>query len=448
MIGRSALLVISVLLCSVAIGAAQSHDGDRSDDTVTETQRALANARFVAGDTRGALDALNAIGEPRIDEIKIEGRLRARQNVLADYLGGQTGEMLTWGRLTRIGRRLQDLPIASTGKVRYDLGDGSAIVRPILFEKSRFYEGAVDWVPVGVRALISREAVVSASDVTGHGDVWTPSVRWASGQPRVAFNVTAPAPGWLPGVVRFDTLWQRQQFAWLQSGRTNNPIVESRTRAGAALSDWLTGWLRWEGGAAIDRIESTTYLSLNGNLNVRLFDDHMAAILGGSWYTGARETATGNFVVAVRSTTRDDRFVLLGRGGVAAAGDTAPLSLWPTAGSGYDQLAPLRAHPLVQSGIVANEVFGRQMAFVSAEGTYPVPTRMGPTFLGIVGFVDAARAWSGLGPPSSPLHVDIGTGIRLNTSRSGGRVRLDAAYGLRDGKVHVSAGYVQPWGRR
>ena len=190
-----------------------------------------------------------------------------------------------------------------------------------------------------------------------------------------------------------------QQFAWLQSGRTNNPIVESRSRAGAALSDWLTGWLRWEGGAAIDRIESATYLSLNGNLNVRLFDDHMAAILGGSWYTGSTQTATGNLVVAVRSTTRDDRFVLLGRGGVAAAGDTAPLSLWPTAGSGYDQLAPLRAHPLVQSGIVASEVFGRQMAFVSAEGTYPVPTRMGPTFLGVVGFVDVARAWSGLGAP-------------------------------------------------
>jgi len=455
--GVSILVVSLTCFCAVSVGSAQSVDAQRGSGVnveqpaaAVEAQREIAKRRFIAGDVRGALDALNDVGEPRIDEIKIEGRVRAKPDILSDYLGGRMGQMLTWGRLTRVERRLQDLPIASMGKVRYDLGDdGAATVRPILFEKSRFYEGPLDWTPVGVRALISREAVVSMSDVTGHGDVWTPSVRWASGQPRVALNVAAPAPGWLPGIVKFDSLWQRQQFATHQLNFVSGPIVETRTRASAGLSDWFTGWMRWEGGAAVDRISSVTYLSVNANLNVRTFGDHMSTLLGGSWFTsGTNETETASLVVSVRSTTRDDRFVVSGRGGVAMAGDTAPLSLWPTAGSGFDQIASLRAHPLVQSGVVSNDVFGRRMAFAGIESVYPLPTRMGPTFMGLVGFVEGARSWSGLGDVTSPVHVDVGTGLRVNTSRSGGKVRLDLGYGLQDGRIHVSAGYTHPWGKR
>ena len=437
------------LLSSVAVGAAQSRDAEQGNDQVKESQRATAKARFVVGDTRGALDALNAIGEPRIGEIKIEGRVRSRQDVVADYLGAHTGDMLTWARLTRVERRLHDLPIASAGKVRYDLGDGSVIVRPILVERDRFYEGRVEWIPVGIRALILQDVVMPVSYATGHGDVWRPSARWRPGQPRVALDVAAPAPGRLPGVVRFDTLWQTAHFERHVAGGASDAIEEDRGRAGAALSDWLTGWLRWEGGAAVDRIASVTYLSLNGSLDVRAFDDRMATVFGGSWYTSeANRTATGDVVVSLRSTTRDDRLVFLGRGGVAAVGDRAPLSLWPAASSGGGQVALLRAHSLHQAGIVTGEVFGQQLAFIGAESVYPLPTRMGPTFLGVAGFVDAARAWSGFGIDSSTLHVDVGTGIRMKTSRWGGRVRLDLAYGLRDGRVHVSAGYVQPWGKR
>ncbi len=452
-----ALLIACAWLSTTVVGAAQSGDverrrredaGQAAHEASIEAQRVAANALFVSGDVRGALDALNVIAEPRIDEVKLEGRVRANGVILTDYLGSRSGDLLTWGRLSRLGRHLQDFPAVSSGKVRYDLGDGSAIVRPILFERRRFYDGPVEWAQVGVRSLIAREAVLSASDITGHGEVWTPSVRWASGRPRVALNVAMPAPGVIPGVVHFDALWQSAHFDSRVPGAASG-VEEDRGRVGASVSDWLTGWLRWEGGAAVDRIATVAFVSLNGNVNLRAFNDHVATVIGGAWYNSAsNRTATGNLAVSARSTTRDDRFVVTTRAGVAVAGETAPLSLWPMAGTGGEPFAPLRAHSPYESGILTSDVFGRRLAFATAESVYPLPTRLGPTFLGLAGFIDAAQTWSGLAGSRSPMHVDVGTGIRVNTSRSGGRLRVDVAYGLQDGRVHLSAGYVQPWGKR
>jgi len=450
---------ITVLLCLVSAtsDAGQQRAVERNSAATpraepsasdVEAQRATANARFLLGDEHGALDALNSVGEPRISEVKIEGLVRAKRTTVADYLGIASGDVLTSERLSRAARRMADLPVASKATVRYDLGDDSVVLRPILFERNRFYATPADWVPVGVRAAFTQEVRLTLSDATGHGDVWTPSFRWASGRPRVALETAAPAPSWLPGTIHFDTSWQRYRYLDRSSG-AGTVIEEDRTRAGVALSDWLTSWLQWKGGAAVDHIASTTYVALNANLNARSFNDHVATMVGGTWYRAETQRfATGDFAVAMRSTTYDDRPLVTGLVGFAVAGDSAPLALWPAASSGTDQTSQLRAHRLFDSGIVTSETFGRQLLFASTEYVHPLPTRLGPGFMGLAGFVDAAQARSRLEAAASPLHVDVGVGLRVNTSRSGSRVRIDFGYGLRDGHTRVSAGYVQPWGKR
>ena len=108
----------------------------------------------------------------------------------------------------------------------------------------------------------------------------------------------------------------------------------------------------------------------------------------------------------------------------------------------------LRAHPLHDDGIVTSEVFGRRIVYASVERQQPVKTMKIAT-IGVAGFVDAAKVWHrAVGADASPLHVDIGGGLRVNAPRAGGMIRLDFGYGLRDGEVQLSAGWISAWPRR
>jgi hypothetical protein len=132
--------------------------------------------------------------------------------------------------------------------------------------------------------------------------------------------------------------------------------------------------------------------------------------------------------------------------GVARATDSSPLAVWPGSSSGEGRNSLLRAHPLRRDSIITGDVFGRHLIFTTTEFEYPFDTRVGP--VGVVGFIDAARASRRLTPASSsPFHVDVGTGVRFSASGTG-KVRLDIGYGIRDGHVRLSAGYAVPWGSR
>jgi hypothetical protein len=454
-IAGSTVVIMLALPAAVTPARAgqQRNAGQAAADTPApgqriEEQREAARVRFIVGDVDGALEELNQVGEPRITEVKVEGRVRAKRDLLLDYVELTPGELLTPGRLARVNRRMTELPIATTGKASYDLIDGTVVMRPVLVERARFYDGPLDWAPVAARALFTQEVRISSSDVLGHGDVWTPYIRWARGRPRIGMQVALPAPSFLPGVLTVEAFRQNQDYL-LASFPTTLTTGQNRLRGGAMLSDWATGWLRWEGGGGFDRIESINYGFINGALNARAFGDHFAANLGATWYGAGdnRSSTTGELTFMARNTVHDDRQLLTALAGIALVSNNAQLILWPAASSGAEQVAQLRAHPLNDDGLVTG-VYGRRLSFAAVEYVHPLPTRFGPSFLGLAGFVDAANASSGLPTAETPLHVDIGTGIRVNASRSGSRVRIDLGYGLRDGRFRLSAGYVQPWGRR
>src|SRR5688572_13886763 len=130
---KFAFYVLALLLCS-RDGWAQQHKAQPDRDE----RRALESAaedRFVVGDMAGALDALNEIDSPRVDQVKIEGLVRSNRRQIHDYLGLKPGELLTAEKLERTRRRLEELPTSSSGKIRFDPIGGRATVTPIVFER-------------------------------------------------------------------------------------------------------------------------------------------------------------------------------------------------------------------------------------------------------------------------------------------------------------------------
>ena len=129
----------------------------------------------------------------------------------------------------------------------------------------------------------------------------------------------------------------------------------------------------------------------------------------------------------------------------ALVSDRAPEDLWPGAGTGNGRRVLLRAHPLLDDGIVRSEAFGRQIVQTSAEWRHvlPSPVLLQPLKLQLAGFVDAARAWQGPATRDRVL-VDVGAGLRAGLLGQGG-VRID--YGLTDGANAVSVGIELPWPR-
>lgn len=134
---------------------------------------------------------------------------------------------------------------------------------------------------------------------------------------------------------------------------------------------------------------------------------------------------------------------------LATAG--APAFVWPGADTGHARDVLLRAHPLLEDGVILAPaspsapragVFGRRLGFANAElqrwhsvGKWPI--RIAPA-----AFVDIARATRGFGGVSTPTQVDAGGGVRVSALGIG-VLRIDVAHGLRDGSNALSIGFVR-----
>ena len=124
------------------------------------------------------------------------------------------------------------------------------------------------------------------------------------------------------------------------------------------------------------------------------------------------------------------------------AGSDAPLALWPGAGAGQGRDALLRAHPLIDDGIIQSGTFGRRLTHGGAEWRRWMQVPRKPIRVAPAIFVDRARAYRGLGGTPQPWQSDVGAGLRLAVPGSG-VFRIDFAHGLRDGRDALSVG----WGR-
>src|SRR5690606_34268163 len=93
-------------VAELARAALEAQPGD------PQALRLLATARFVRDDRMGALAAWNAVGEPRVDLIRIDGLTRTRTRLAKQLIGVTPGEVLRPPDLLRASSRLAELPSA------------------------------------------------------------------------------------------------------------------------------------------------------------------------------------------------------------------------------------------------------------------------------------------------------------------------------------------------
>jgi hypothetical protein len=409
--------------------------------------RLLAASRFLDGDVEGALRAWNRLSEPHADLTRIDGLVRTRYSAVADQIDLPPGRLLTPHAFLRARRRLEEMPIHSGSRLslRPHAG-GSAQLNVAVLERPLLFAGPWDAGRAGVRALVEREVAVNLASPTGNGELWTAAWRWWHARPRASLALAVPAAGGRPGLWRVEGFRERQSYAAeapLGDAGSLGVVIEERRRAALSFADWVASNLRLEYGLALDRWTARgSHLSLEGKIETRSVDDHLTLgveLAGWKSLDGGAPFAAGGVLAGWRSED-------LGRGswraraGMSSATSRAPLALWPGAGTGPGRAPLLRAHPLLDGGVLNGRVFGRTLVHGGLE-------RRGwawsvkPLRLGWALFVDGARPWGRLGPTPVPWQVDGGAGIRIAGMGTGGQFRIDLARGIEDRSVALSVGW-------
>src|SRR5262249_21261067 len=123
--------------------------------------RLLATSRFLAGEKDEALSAWNAIEEPRLDLVRIEGLVRTPYRKAYGFVEATSGELLPAGQLRRPRRRLASLPTVQA--VRVDIRprpDGRADLEAALVERPMIEPPLTLLVEGAVRALTDKGVAV------------------------------------------------------------------------------------------------------------------------------------------------------------------------------------------------------------------------------------------------------------------------------------------------
>ena len=426
--------------------AEQALDRDPRD---RYTWRLLAGSRFLLGDEEGALRAWNQISEPRADLARIDGLERIPYRAVAGQLGIPPGRLLTSQRFLRARRRLAEMPAQSGSRLSLKpLPQGSAQVNVAVLERPLLFDGPLDAGGASLRALLEREASVEVGSPTGNGELWTARYSWRRERPRASIAMAVPAPGGRPGIWRVEGSWERQAYATdaaPDSGGALRAIVvrEERRRTSLSFADWIASSLRLEVGAALDKwSDRGAHLSLDGAIEALFADDRLAIRAQAAQWTslesGAPFEAGG---LQVRWSTRHlERGGWLARAGLSGATSRTPLALWPGAGTGRGRELLLRAHPLLEDGVLSGRAFGRALVNGGIEQRAWVGT-VRTLRIGFGLFVDAARPWESPRSERVPWQVDGGACLRLAGLGTRGELRLTAAHGLEDGASAFTVGW-------
>lgn len=419
------------------------------DRTDVSAWRVLATSRFLDNQPDAALAAWNAIGEPRLDDARIDGLGRTPYLSIHRYLDEPGGALLTPATLRRARRRLELLAAVQTSAVRYrPQSDGWAQLQASVVERPVLEAPKLLLAQSAASSVFSHGLSLNLVNLTAAGDAAQASWRWESHRPQVALALSTPHALGLPGIVTADLLWDVQTYRGVApAAGAQGDLRETRRRAGLTLDNWWTADTRASVSLAIDEwAERGRELTLSTKIERRLWADK--AGVGGSvsgWWGDGRPFYAGSAWMSVRSTTRPrDRAGVRLDLSYDSASENSPLALWSGAGTGIGRSRLLRAHRLIQDGILSGATFGRQLVRGGVEGELPVAA-LGPVKLGIAAFVDAARAWDGAVGANPIAAVDLGTGLRVRIPGRRAALRLDVATPLAGGGLRVSGGWQAQW---
>ena len=406
-----------------------------ADDDDEHAWRILATAEYVQHHDLEALAAWNALGEPKVDLVDIQGLSHTRYMTVANAIGVQPRELLTPAALRLAQKRVRDLPSVSTARVTFHpVENGRAQVDASVVERARRPRGYPALIALGLGAAANRDAAASFVNVSGGGDAVEIRWRWWEHRPRIEASYSAPGPG---GIWRIEAFKETQTFGGAAR------FEETQTSVGAGIGNWLTPRVRMFGGTSLDRWRNRgRMVSATGRLELWPVIDRVRIEAGLRGWRGSGDGfAAADVRGQWRSTTASSGTVWMSGAGYQAASASAPASLWPGADTGHARDVLLRAHPLLDDGIIDGGVFGRRVAFASVELQHWIePKRQRLLRMAPAVFVDLARATRGLPESDTRLHADAGAGIRI-ALLGFGVLRADVARGLRDGRTAFSVGW-------
>jgi hypothetical protein len=402
--------------------------------------RVIATARYVRHDDFGALAAWNAVGEPAVDVVDVKGLERTRYGVIADAIDAAPRTLLTPGHLRRAEKRVRDVPALAVARVGYHpLENGRAQIDAAVVERAAAPLQPAAWLGIGLGLAVDRELSTSFASLTGGGELITASWRWWEHRPRIAFSIAAPAPRALGGGV-----WR---VAASRETETFGPLAvgETRSRAGLTITNWLTSRVRAEGSLGIERFGpvANKTAALSAAVEMWPVDDRFAIEAGAGAWLGATQAdrfGTTSLSGRWRSSAANTGAVVLARAGAQLTSGDTPALLWPGADTGHARDALLRAHPLLDDGVIRGGVFGRRLMFGGGEWRRWMRPSRSVVRIAPAVFVDVARAMRGLATTDDRAHVDVGAGVRIALPAMG-VLRLDLAHGLRDGATAFSVGF-------
>lgn len=420
--------------------------------------RLLASSLYARDSARRALAVWNRLGEPRISGLRAYGLDRTRFDVLHRHLALERGDLLTPAGLTLVRRRALALPALSHARPGYrPPSSGASDVTVAVHDRPLLPSPPALVVGNALAAVIDREARVALHGPARAGDRLSLSGRWQEPRARLGAGYATTGAAGVAGIWEVGIEWTRQTFVpageavpsadgagpggtsgvreEALSGRLSyRRWVTPSLRAGASVG--YDRWLRAGEGPVVEA--SVEWRDPEGRLAVR----------GG---TGARwglsdVPVTGlEGEVRVRSAVPGTGLTLRARAGGSAVGAGAPRSVWPGAGTGRARDVLLRAHPLLEDGVLTGSVFGRRLL----HGGVEIESRsadVGPLGLSGTLFLDGAAAWKRPGGgEGGRTEVDLGAGLRLDVPFTPRGLRLDAAVGLRDGSTALSLGWTSPW---
>ena len=399
------------------------------DPTDEYAWQLLATSRFVQNDPSGALEAWNQIAQPHVDLVAVGGLTHTRQRVVERLLAVPSQALLTPGLFDLSARRLKELPSAIGTRMEFVPRSGLAELRAHVVERPLIPSDPWSYAALGLVAAARKEVSLSTGALTGGGERISVGWRFWPGRQRVNAEVVAPA--------RWGGLWGVDGFAERQPFTDDIFPTTRRSGGGAGISNWITSWARVSARLGLDAWKDRGKHGVaSAGLRLASAHDRVTAGIDASSWMG--EDGFGLIAASVRLRSREENRgrVFIVRGGGAVATDSTPADLWFAGDTGNVRLSLLRAHPIVDDGMLESDRLGRAITYVSGEGRQWW-TLKSIVHIGAAVFADAALVEK-RAAPDGRNDLDVGGGLRLGLPGLDGVFRLDVGKGLRDGSTAFS----------
>jgi hypothetical protein len=356
----------------------------------------------------------------------------AWQRVVERLLAVPSQALLTPGLFDLSARRLKELPSATGTRLEFVPRSGLAELRAHIVERPLVPTDLWSYASMGLVALARSEVSLSIGALTGGGERLSAGWRFWPGRPRVNLEMIAPAP--------WGGLWGIDAFGEQQPFSEDTFPLSRRAGAGMTISNWIMPWARISARWGVDAWKDYgSYGVASAGLRLASAHDRITLHVDGSSWLGEQRFGSIGAAGSLRSSDRQQGTVFIARAGGATTTVATPPDLWFAGDTGNVRQALLRAHPIVDDGMLQSDRLGRRIAYLSGEARQWWTVRS-LIHIGAAAFADAARV-DRQAVAEMRSDVDVGGGLRVALPGLNGLFRLDIGKGLRDGATAFSFVY-------